>query len=311
MSWLQQAQDVALDAWAIAELATKLEAGKCGESEVWEVLQLKHVKAGFVFNPTRVFLAKTADMRVDLLPYFREDLEDCISNALISKKRLARLLRSYAFNHPSDTFLSRQCSKLDEPRLYRLPEVLPNLYAIFWRAGNSSVKSLLEANIKRDTLEPNALFTIYLYAFRLGDGSKMNLISDFEGKIQGLNDGNMFEFGKMVLTTENFSKYKDVWLQAFPSAISKCRHKDSFINLLRLYTNLSSNLPSEVQISCLNLFKSWSQTQETHELMLLAKEVKEINEEMGRNMGEVLRESISVLPPSERDVLSLLLSEIV
>lgn len=306
---MQQAHDLPLDAWAIADFATRLEAQKCSDPQIWNLLQLKHVKAGFVFNPTRVFLAKTADLRVQLTPDFRSDLENCIDTGLLSKKRLARLLRSYVFNSPSDDFLAKQCPKLDEQRLFRLPEVLPNLYAIFWKVGTPSIKSQLERYITKSDLEANAMLVIYLYAVKLGDSTKLNLLDKFESKIQHLNESMITEFGKMVLTTGNFAKYREAWLQAVPGIIPKCRY-DFLLPLLRLYKEFTPELDPAVHTAALGLFQSWTKKQELHELVLYVKDVKDVSEKLAGEMAEVLRGLISGLPEDEKEVFSLLLEDV-
>jgi len=306
---MQQAHDLPLDAWAIADFATRLEVAKCADPEVWNLLQVKHVKAGFIFNPTRVFLAKTADLKVQLTPDFRKDLENCIDTSLLSKKRLARLLRSYAFNNPSDSFLSKQCPKLDDQRLFRLPEVLPNLYVIFWKVGTSSIKSQLEAYISRPSLEANAQLVIYLYAVKLGDSSKLGLLDKFEGRVKELNDGLITDFGKMVLTTGNFAKYREAWLKAVPTIIPRCRH-DTLMPLLRTYKEFTPELDPAVHSAALALFQKWTKQQELHELVLYAKEVKGVSEKLAREMAEMLGALIRELPETEQEVLSLLLEDL-
>ena len=308
-SFLQQARDLPLDAWAIADFATRLEAAKCTDAQTWALLQSKHIKAGFVYNPTRMFLAKTADLKIQLTREFRTDLENCIDTGLLSKKRVARLLRSYAFNSPSDDFLAAQCQRLDDYRLFKLPEVIPNLYAIFWKVGTSSIKSQLEKAIANPDLNPNALLVIYMYALKLGDGSKLGLLDNFENKIKLLNEALITEFGKMVLTTANFGKYKEAWVKAVPAVIPKCR-QEFVLPLLRLYKEFTPELDPEVHAATLALFQTWTKQQELHELVLYVKEVQGLSEKLAWELAEILKGLVSALPETEQEVFNQLLEDI-
>jgi hypothetical protein len=239
-------------------------------------------------------------LKVQLTQEFRRDLENCIDTGLLSKKRLARMLRSYAFNSPSDDFLSRQCERLDDPRLFRLSEVLPNLYAIFWKVGTSSIKSQLEKAIAREDLHPNATLVIYMYALKLGDGSKLGLLDQFESKIHLLNEALIAEFGKMVLTTANFGKYREAWIKAVPAVIPKCR-QEFVLPLLRLYKEFTPELDPAVHAATLALFQNWTKQQELHELVLYAKEVQGISEKLAWDIAEVLKDLVSALPETEQE----------
>ena len=311
-TFLQQAKELPIDSYAIAEFSKKLGAETYRDAETWNVLQRKFIRGGFPFDATKTFLGMASKVGISLLPEFHRDFENLITTGFLSRRRQLRLIRYYVFFGPSQEVLKRCFTKFtDIEFVLRAPDTIINAYASFWNTAPEDYSARLFKHIYSAECSPSVVYRCYDFAVRLGDTKRMDLIDKIAGRLKEVDYSVFIELGEKIVTVSNFAKFKEEWLAAFPTKVADFPMEEQ----IRLFKVLKELTPSpDTFPAIVTGLAALPATIELHEKIILAKELSELFEAIGKGYGELLWEDVKKLKeasPEEAGMCEALLAEVV